>query len=201
MVCELAVEGSTRYPSVALRLPEGKVLSRRPAKTSQLVSSTSELLESCGLVPAQLGLVHVTLGPGAYTSLRVSLAFVQGLALSTGIRARAYDATEVLATTHVSGGAQGRFWIWNDARAGMILLRPYEVEAGRARPLGVTQCLPLAQAQDVVPASAVLVGSGPGATALLPEASALFVLADHGGGEDREALGLLPVYVREGVGR
>lgn len=201
MVSELAVEGSTRHPSVALRLPGGRVVSRRPERPSRLVATTKDLLSEHGLTPAQLGVVHVTAGPGAYTALRVSLVFVQGLALSMGIQIRVYDATEVLATTFVAGGGVGRFWIWNDARAGMITLRPFQAQGERALPMDAAKCLPLDQAKAQLPASARLVGSGEGAEPLQPEASAIFAIADSGGGEVREALGLLPVYIREGVGR
>ncbi len=50
--------------------------------TVELAPAVAELLTRCGLTMDDIKALGVALGPGSFTSLRVGLAFVKGLALS-----------------------------------------------------------------------------------------------------------------------
>jgi tRNA threonylcarbamoyladenosine biosynthesis protein TsaB len=47
---------------------------------ARLVPAVQNLFADCGLAPAELDGLAVTVGPGAFTGLRVGLAFIKGLA-------------------------------------------------------------------------------------------------------------------------
>lgn len=53
--------------------------------TVELAPAVAELLKRCALTPSDLKCLAVALGPGSFTSLRISLAFAKGLALSLSI--------------------------------------------------------------------------------------------------------------------
>ena len=53
--------------------------------TVELAPAVSDLLRRCSVAPAELKCVAVALGPGSFTSLRISLAFAKGLAFSLSI--------------------------------------------------------------------------------------------------------------------
>ena len=50
--------------------------------TVELAPAISELLRRCGLTMEELRALGVALGPGSFTSLRVGLSLVKGLALA-----------------------------------------------------------------------------------------------------------------------
>ena len=56
----------------------------RHGHAEHLVPAIERVLAECGLTPSALGLIGVTVGPGAFTGLRVGLAAAGGLALATG---------------------------------------------------------------------------------------------------------------------
>jgi len=53
--------------------------------TVELAPAVSDLLRRCSVAPSDLKCVAVALGPGSFTSLRISLAFAKGLAFSLSI--------------------------------------------------------------------------------------------------------------------
>jgi tRNA threonylcarbamoyladenosine biosynthesis protein TsaB len=53
--------------------------------TVELAPATAELLSRCALTITDVNALGIALGPGSFTSLRVGLAFVKGLALSRRI--------------------------------------------------------------------------------------------------------------------
>lgn len=77
----LALSASQNPLSLALRLPDGQLL--RPAGASRakdLSAATQELLRAAGLEPAELQAIHLDLGPGSYTGLRVAVTLTRFLA-------------------------------------------------------------------------------------------------------------------------
>lgn len=53
--------------------------------TVELAPAVNDLLRRCSLQPSDLKAIAVALGPGSFTSLRISLALAKGLALSLRI--------------------------------------------------------------------------------------------------------------------
>lgn len=85
----LAMDSSTSACSAAL-WADGTVLSRRLSpmargQSEALMPMVAEVMEEAGLDFAALGLLAVSVGPGAFTGLRIGLAAARGLALATGL--------------------------------------------------------------------------------------------------------------------
>lgn len=64
---------------------------------ARLVPAVQQLFTDCGLTPAELDGYAVTIGPGAFTGLRVGLAFIKGLAYATGRPVVGLSSLELLA--------------------------------------------------------------------------------------------------------
>lgn len=128
----LALETSTRRPSIALRV-EGEWIERRlegaRAHASDLLPGIVELLDGAGRTPRDLREIHVGLGPGSYTGLRVGIATAQGLARATGARTRGLPSPEALAHGELAAGESA--WWLQDARQGQVYCAHYErLESG-----------------------------------------------------------------------
>ena len=65
--------------------------------TVELAPATAELLARCGLTMEAVQAVGVALGPGSFTSLRVGLAFVKGLAIARHIPLIGIPTLDILA--------------------------------------------------------------------------------------------------------
>jgi tRNA threonylcarbamoyladenosine biosynthesis protein TsaB len=65
--------------------------------TVELAPATAELLARCGLSMEAVQALGVALGPGSFTSLRVGLAFVKGLAVARHIPLVGIPTLDVLA--------------------------------------------------------------------------------------------------------
>lgn len=117
----LAVDTSTLWIGLAL-YDESQVLAEtiwhtENHHTIELVPSIDNLLRRCKVTPADLQVLAVATGPGSFTSLRISLAVVKGLALSCHVPIVGVPSLEILA------GAQPR----QDSQLAAVL------QAGRGR--------------------------------------------------------------------
>lgn len=98
----LAVDTSTAQ--VGLALYDGsQVISEYAWRSSQrhtveLAPAISELLARCGLTIEDIHALGVALGPGSFTSLRVGLSLVKGLALSRHLPLIGVPTLDILAT-------------------------------------------------------------------------------------------------------
>jgi tRNA threonylcarbamoyladenosine biosynthesis protein TsaB len=97
----LAVDTSTAQ--VGLALYDGaQVISEYAWRSSQrhtveLAPAISELLTRCGLTMEDVRALAVALGPGSFTSLRVGLSLVKGLALSRHLPLIGIPTLDILA--------------------------------------------------------------------------------------------------------
>lgn len=98
----LAVDTST--PALGLALYDGnKVLSEmvwqsRARHTVELAPSAQRMLKQSGAVPTDLTGLAVATGPGSFTSLRVGLAFIKGLALALKIPVAGIPSFDIVAS-------------------------------------------------------------------------------------------------------
>lgn len=97
----LAMDSSTSACSAAL-WADGTVLARRLSpmargQSEALLPMVAEVMKEAGLSFADLGLLAVTVGPGAFTGLRIGLAAARGLALATGLPLAGVTTTEAVA--------------------------------------------------------------------------------------------------------
>jgi tRNA threonylcarbamoyladenosine biosynthesis protein TsaB len=119
---ELSFETSRREASLALRV-DGRVLAAEVgalAHASDLLPRLDELLARAGRPrgPGRLALaaLHVGLGPGSYTGLRVGIATALGLARASGAELFGLCSFEALAWAALAPGEEAAVVL--DARAG-----------------------------------------------------------------------------------
>jgi len=99
----LAVDTSTTQVGIALYdgaqvMAEYAWRSNR-RHTVELAPAISDLLTRCGLTMDDVKALGIALGPGSFTSLRVGLALVKGLALSKDVPLIGISTLDVLAQT------------------------------------------------------------------------------------------------------
>lgn len=98
----LAVDTSTSQ--VGLALYDGaQVIGEFAWRSSQrhtveLAPAISDMLKRCGLTMEDVSALGVALGPGSFTSLRVGLAMVKGLALARHVPLIGIPTLDILAT-------------------------------------------------------------------------------------------------------
>lgn len=97
----LAVDTST--PTLGLALYDGnRVLSEmvsqsRARHTVELAPSAQRMIKQSGAIPTDLTGLAVAIGPGSFTSLRVGLAFIKGLALALKIPVAGIPSLDIAA--------------------------------------------------------------------------------------------------------
>jgi tRNA threonylcarbamoyladenosine biosynthesis protein TsaB len=149
----LAIETATRAGSVAVAEDTGVLAARagdalRPHGT-RLPGDALDVLAASGRDLADVDLLAVCLGPGAFTGLRVGIAVAQGLAFARGcpiIGITAFDALAVAAFEHcVEAATVG---VWMDAARGEVFAARARRGAAATAPVLVGE--PVAAAPDAV---------------------------------------------------
>ncbi len=98
----LAIESSCARGGVAL-LEDDRLLGERIFENGMvhgrdIAPAIDALLRASGLVPRDIDLVAVDVGPGSYTGLRVGIAAAKGLCLALGRPAAAISSVDALAS-------------------------------------------------------------------------------------------------------
>ena len=97
----IAIETSGRTGSVAVCTPEGKTLetvfSGQMKHSSELFTMLDVLLRKTDAIPAQIGEVCITSGPGSFTGLRIAVTAAKMFAFSQNSKIIAADTMDVLA--------------------------------------------------------------------------------------------------------
>jgi len=77
-------------------------------QAEHLVPMIARVMAAAGLDFGALDLIAVTLGPGAFTGVRIGIATAQGLALATGVPALGLGSFEAVAAAVPTGLLEGR---------------------------------------------------------------------------------------------
>jgi len=97
----LAVETSSRIGSAALalgpRLLEERRFSTPMQHSSELIPLINGLLRGHGYAPADIGQIHIGIGPGSFTGLRVAVTLAKTMHLANGVQIATVDSLDVVA--------------------------------------------------------------------------------------------------------
>jgi tRNA threonylcarbamoyladenosine biosynthesis protein TsaB len=96
----LAVETSSRVGSVALArgatLLAETVFSAALRHSVEILPAISKLLERFEFTPDNIDQVHIALGPGSFTGLRIAVALAKTMSLARGVRIVTVDSLDVI---------------------------------------------------------------------------------------------------------
>jgi tRNA threonylcarbamoyladenosine biosynthesis protein TsaB len=129
----VAIETATETVGVAVRTEAGVqaelTLTGRRRHVETLTPALEHLLQQLGLVPGDLGVVAVDIGPGLFTGLRVGLAAAKGLAQSLGLGVMGATSLDILTAGAAAAGLRGLVLACVDARRGEVFAAVHEVVA------------------------------------------------------------------------
>lgn len=213
----LAIESSTENCSVALSV--GPDLLERQALEPRgharlILPWAQELLAEAGIGFAGLDGLVVSRGPGSFTSLRIGLGIVQGIALAHDLPVRPVSSLDALALSADPKASSPRLLALLDARMGEVYAGFYRADSGQFQRIGPELLLP--PASLALPDTETWAVTGPGARAYAqniqhalgqtiqftiedswPQARALLALASTS--EALPGHRLEPVYLRDQV--
>ncbi|ARJ66353.1 tRNA N6-adenosine(37)-N6-threonylcarbamoyltransferase complex dimerization subunit TsaB [Magnetospirillum sp. ME-1] len=206
----LAMDSSTSACSAAL-WSEGRVLAGRLSpmargQSEALMPMVAGVMAEAGLSFADLGLLAVTVGPGAFTGLRIGLAAARGLALASGLPL-AGVATPAAVAAGISGEERrGRnLLVVLESRRDEKWMQLFDSELN---PLSDIRALPPSQAGELAAGPVLVAGDaaplvqphlpqGVVATAAgYPDAGVVAALAAHQWAQGR-SLPPEPLYLRD----
>ena len=134
----VAIETATETVGVAVRTPAGVqaelTLTGRRRHVETLTPALEHLLAQVDLVPGDLGVVAVDIGPGLFTGLRVGVAAAKGLAQSLGIGVIGATSLDILTAGAAAAGLRGLVLACVDARRGEVFAAVHDVDAPGAVP-------------------------------------------------------------------
>ncbi len=124
--------------------------------TVELAPAISELLTRCGLTMDDVHALGVALGPGSFTSLRVGLALVKGLALSKHIPLIGIPTLDVLA--HAQPASKHPLLCAIQAGRGRFALGVYKSSRKGWQAQGQARVVTLEALQDEVESPSLVCG-------------------------------------------
>jgi tRNA threonylcarbamoyladenosine biosynthesis protein TsaB len=134
----VAIETATETIGVAVRAPSGVqaelALTGRRRHVETLTPALQHLLDQVDLVPTDLGVVAVDVGPGLFTGLRVGVAAAKGLAQALGIGVVGATSLDILTAGAAASGLRGLVLACVDARRGEVFATVHDVGAAGVDP-------------------------------------------------------------------
>jgi tRNA threonylcarbamoyladenosine biosynthesis protein TsaB len=128
----LALDTATEACSVAL-LSDGGLIGRFQevgrGHAEQILGMVDATLAEAGLPLSMLDAIAASVGPGAFTGVRISVSVAQGLAFGAGLPVIAVTTLEALALAAVRGGA-AQVLACLDARMGEVYWECFSAHAG-----------------------------------------------------------------------
>lgn len=157
----LGVDTATGIASVGLVSDDIAISRRRPMAGSHartLLPLIDEVLQAAGLELGALDLLAVSIGPGSFTGLRIGLAVVKGLALSTGAPLVGVPTLEAYA--RALGPRPGSVWPILDARKGEVYAAGYRWHDATLEEVAAPAALSPAALAALLRPPCTLVGDG-----------------------------------------
>lgn len=123
--CSIAVTDGVRVAS------RHEIAPRRHAELA--LQWSSELLDGIGLPKSSLSAIAISVGPGAFTGVRLAMAMGQGMAIALGVPLIGVSTLAVLAMSAVTDGVPSRVLAVIDARMGEIYAGRFEWDGSALR--------------------------------------------------------------------
>lgn len=169
----LALDSATSACSTAL-WADGAVIARRfvpmaRGQSEALVPMIAEVMAEAGLAFADLDLLAVTVGPGAFTGIRIGLAAARALALAAGKPLAGIATPDAVAAAIPEPQRQGRtILVALESRRAEVWVQTF---AADLTPLGACAALVPAEAARLISGPVVLAGDAAALVApLMPNA-------------------------------
>jgi tRNA threonylcarbamoyladenosine biosynthesis protein TsaB len=174
----IAVETSGRHGSVALalgdRLLEERAFPVQQEHARDLLAVVEALRADQGWPAGQIDQVHVSIGPGSFTGLRVAVAFARALALASRAKIVAVPTLEVIARNCLRLPVPpGRLAVILDAKRGQVYAAVFDLRGGACETIVAPH---LAEPAAVLAGRPAVVGEGVGYHRPAVEASGAEVL-------------------------
>ncbi|MGE5538335.1 MAG: tRNA (adenosine(37)-N6)-threonylcarbamoyltransferase complex dimerization subunit type 1 TsaB [Gemmatimonas sp.] len=151
----LGIDAASTACSAAV-LADGNIAAERFAamergQAEALVPMIAETLRAAGITPAALGAVAVTVGPGAFTGVRIGLAAARGLAIAANLPCIGVTTFEAVIERVAAGASRGEILVAAiESKREEVFLQPFDAtrmplgepfaaapeDAGRALPEG-----------------------------------------------------------------
>lgn len=158
----LAVESAFEPCSVAL-WRDGSLWERFEAgprnHARQLLPFVQELLAEADTSLSDLDAIAFSRGPGSFTSLRIGIGVVQGLAWGAGLPVVPVSSLQATAQVALQHGVE-RAWVAMDARMGEVYTACFEQQDGRMGPVTAERVCPPDEAWPERPGDWTGVGNG-----------------------------------------
>jgi len=118
-------------------------------QAEHLVPMIARVMSAAGFSFGGLDLIAVTLGPGAFTGVRIGIATAQGLALATGLPALGLDSFEAVAAAVPAALTKGRsLLVAIESRREELYLKAFD---HRREPLGGGALAPAERWREIAP--------------------------------------------------
>ncbi len=149
-------------------------------QAAQVACLAEHVLAEAGILPAALGAVAATVGPGGFTGIRAALSLARGFAAGAGLPLIPVTSAEALAAPLVGPRPVA---VLIDSRRGHRCVQVFAAVAGPGHPawpaaMGPLRAAPPGALGALLPAEAVTVGDAPEAMLhALPRARDLAALA------------------------
>lgn len=128
----VAIETATETVGVAVRTATGVqatlTLTGRRRHVETLTPALEHLLTQLDLVPSDLGVVAVDIGPGLFTGLRVGVAAAKALAQALGVGIVGATSLDILTAGAAATGRRGLVLACVDARRGEVFAAVHDVD-------------------------------------------------------------------------
>lgn len=198
----LAFEFSSDVRSVAL-WADGRLVGtagESGGRSTHAFKLVRRVLGEASVLPEQVEVIAVGIGPGSYAGIRVGIALAQGWAAARGVRLLGVSSAEAVAEQAREAGRRGRVEVVIDAQRGEVYHGSYELKDAGIRVATPLRLVALSEINAAASGVIVLgwdevVRSLPGAQMLAPAASAVARLAS-GRTDFVAGDGLEPIYLR-----
>jgi tRNA threonylcarbamoyladenosine biosynthesis protein TsaB len=205
----LAIDTSFGPVSGALATLRGRTIAQFAAhnppgtQAETLPPLVAEMFASAGVSFQQLDRVAVTVGPGAFTGVRVGLAFAKGLKLATGAQLLGVTTLECLAAQAAKAMPDHSIGVAIDAKRGEIYAQAFDARTASLTAAAVLSIDAAARSfRKSLPTPMALTGTG---AALLGLDTAIVdvqrvdavLLAGRMAGADPARYPPVPAYLRE----